>query len=32
MHLEHRAETVIVVLAVLVVAMVVGVGTRLLMP
>ena len=32
MHLEHRAETVIVVLAVLVVAVVVGLGTRLLVP
>jgi hypothetical protein len=32
MHLTHRAETFVVVLAVLVVALVVGVGTRLLIP
>ena len=32
MHLEHRAETVIAVLAVLVVAVVVGLGTRLVVP
>jgi hypothetical protein len=32
MHLEHRAETFVVVLAVVVVALVVGLGTRLLMP
>ena len=32
MHLEHRAETSVVVLAVVVVALVVGLGTRLLMP
>ena len=30
MHLQHRAELVIAVLAILVVAMVVGLGTRLL--
>jgi hypothetical protein len=32
MQLEHRAETFIVVLAVVVVAVVVGLGTRLLVP
>jgi hypothetical protein len=32
MHLQHRAETFIVVIGVLVVAVVVGLGTRLLMP
>ena len=32
MHLGHRAETVIVVLAVLVVAVMVGLSTRLLVP
>jgi hypothetical protein len=32
MHLQHRAELAIAVLAVLIVAVVVGLGTRLLLP